>query len=73
MAVALVFAVSAGCKQKKPMAPKAGELTEVQKAELINKARANYKTLVDRYPDSPFAAQAQERLKALGPAPGAKK
>jgi outer membrane protein assembly factor BamD (BamD/ComL family) len=39
------------------------------RAEQKNKAIKNYQEIVKKYPESPFAAKAQERLRALGPAP----
>ncbi len=66
LAVGLV-AGSVGCKSKKPVALKPGELTEAQKADLKKKALDNYKKLVEKYPDSEHAAKAQERIKALAP------
>lgn len=58
-----------GCKEKKKPALKPGELSQVQKDELRKKALDNYKKLVERYPKSPYTAQAEERIQALTPPP----
>ena len=68
--VAALATSSTGCRKKGATTNAApGTLTEAQRADLLNKARENYKKLVEKYPDSPYAAQAQERLSALPPAP----
>jgi hypothetical protein len=74
--IALIVLLAAGgdaCEKKKPSAPSPGELTEAQKAELRAKALANYKKLVEKYPDSENVDNAKERIKALAPPPGANK
>ena len=68
----LVALLATACSKKKPAKLAPGELTEAQKTELRTKALANYKKLVEKYPDSPNAEKARERIKALAP-PGAKK
>ena len=68
----LIALLATACSKKKAPALKPGELTEAQKADLRAKAFANYKKLVEKYPDSPNAEQAKARIQALTP-PGAKK
>ena len=65
LAVLFVLA-SASCKSKKVETLKPGELTEAQKVELRKKAAENYKKLVEKYPESPHAEKAKERIQALG-------
>jgi TolA-binding protein len=38
------------------------------RADQKQKAIKNYQDLIKKYPESPFAAQAKQRLSALGPA-----
>ena len=68
----LIALLATACSKKKAPALKPGELSEAQKADLRAKALANYKKLVEKYPDSPNAEQAKARIQALTP-PGAKK
>lgn len=68
LALLAAFATgAAACKKKPPEKLPPGTLTETQKAELRKKAHDNYKKLVEKFPESPYAAQAQERMKALTP------
>ena len=69
----LIALLATACSKKKKTALPPGELSEVQKTELRTKAVANYKKLVEKYPDSPNAEKAKERIQALGGAQGAKK
>ena len=68
----VIALLAAACSKPKPPALKPGELSEAQKTELLNKALANYKKLVEKYPDSPNVEAAKARIQALAP-PGAKK
>ena len=68
----LIVLLATACSKKKAPALKPGELSEAQKADLRVKALANYKKLVEKYPDSPNAEAAKARIQALTP-PGAKK
>ena len=73
--LALIVLFAAGgtaCTKKAVPVRNSGELTEVQKSELRGKALANYKKLVDKYPDSENVDKAKERIQTLTP-PGAKK
>ena len=69
----LAALLATACSKKKPVKLAPGELSEAQKTELRTKALANYKKLVEKYPDSPNAEKAKERIKALAGPPGAKK
>ena len=71
--LALIALLATGCKKAKKATLPPGELSEAQKTELRTKALANYKKLVEKYPDSPNAEKARERLLALSAAQGAKK
>ena len=62
----LGFALTS-CKSKKAETLPPGELSEAQKIELRRKAVDNYKKLVEKYPDSPHAEKAKERIQQLGP------
>jgi hypothetical protein len=69
-----VFGVTlTSCKSKNEPALKPGEISETQKVELKKKAVENYKKLVEKYPESPHAEQAKERIQALGGAATPKK
>lgn len=64
--LALTLCGSGMACKKKP----AGNLAEQTKAfqeRQRNEAIKAYKALAEKYPDSPHAATAQERLKQLGP------
>lgn len=63
--------LAAACSKPKPAALKPGELSEAQKTELRTKALANYKKLVEKYPDSPHLEEAKAKVQALAP-PGKK-
>ena len=69
----LVALLATACSKKKKAALAPGEISDAQKTELRTKALANYKKLVEKYPDSPNAEKAKERIQALAPAAGAKK
>ena len=71
--VAVLGVALTSCKSKKAETLKPGELSEAQKIELRKKAVENYKKLVEKYPDSPHAEKAQERIQALGGAATPKK
>ncbi|MEO7318278.1 MAG: hypothetical protein ABIZ56_04755 [Chthoniobacteraceae bacterium] len=69
----LIALLATACSKKKNAVLAPGELSDAQRTELRMKAIANYKKLVEKYPDSPNAEKAKERIKALEGAPGAKK
>lgn len=67
LAVALC-AGGAACKQKPNLAAqRAAEDAKWRQAQK-QKAAKYYNDLVTNFPDSPFAKQAEERLRILGPA-----
>ena len=66
-AVALCFG-SGACKKKPNLAEQKAVADAKWRQEQKNKAIKYYGDLVKEYPDSPFAKQAEERLRALGPA-----
>jgi outer membrane protein assembly factor BamD (BamD/ComL family) len=70
---AVLGVVLTSCKSKKTETLKAGELSEAQKIELRRKAVENYKKLIEKYPESPHAEKAKERIQALGGAATPKK
>jgi outer membrane protein assembly factor BamD (BamD/ComL family) len=59
---------------KKNLADQKAAAEAKWRSEQRQKAKDNYQKIVTKYPDSPFAAEAQKRLNALGPAatPGKK-
>jgi TolA-binding protein len=61
------FALGLSACKKNPKDLKAAEEAK-WRADQKNKAIKNYQEIVKKYPESPFAAKAQERLRALGPA-----
>ncbi len=69
----LIAILATACTKKKATKAAPGELTEVQKTELKNKALANYKKLVEKYPESPDAEKAKARIQALAGPAGSKK
>lgn len=60
--VALILS-AAGCK--KTPAENLEEKKKQFQARQRTEAVKNYREIIAKYPDSPFAAQAQERLRAL--------
>lgn len=63
----------AACEQKKSAAELKTEAEQRVRADKLVKARKYYNELVQKYPDSPYAEQARQKLQAMGPAPVAKK
>jgi len=61
------------CKTKRTESVQPGELSEAEKAERKAKALEWYKRLIEKYPESPHAEQAKERIQQLGGAATAKK
>jgi len=64
--IAALFAMGLSSCKKKPADLKAAAEAK-WRAEQKQKAIKNYQEIVKKYPDSQFAAQAQERLRSLGP------
>ena len=71
--IAVSAAVLTGLTACKPKVPAQTQATRVQAFQNRQKIEAikTYNALVTKYPDSEWAAQAQERLKVLGPLPAA--
>ena len=67
LTLTLVALLATACSKKSKPALAPGELSEAQKTELRKKALDNYKKLVEKYPDSPNAEKAKERVQALTP------
>jgi TolA-binding protein len=67
LVIAILCVTVPGCKKKEKdnLAERQAAFKEQQR----RKAITSYQELVKKYPDSPYAAQAQERLQKLGPAP----
>ena len=68
----LIALLATACSKKKNTALAPGELSEAQKTDLRTKALANYKKLVEKYPDSPHTEKAKERIQALAGPQGKK-
>jgi predicted Zn-dependent protease len=56
-----------GCEQKKTQAQLNAEKDKLAKEERKKQAVKFYQELVEKYPDSEYAAQAKARLQAIGP------
>lgn len=70
LAAALCFGATA-CKDKPTEAQMNAELEKKWRAQQHQKAVKYYTELTEKFPDSPRAAEAKERLQALGaPEPG---
>lgn len=65
-AVALILAFSA-CEEKKTAAQANAEKEKAWHVQQKAKAAKYYQELLDKYPDSEHAAEAKQRLEALGP------
>jgi outer membrane protein assembly factor BamD (BamD/ComL family) len=70
---AAVCTGSVACKKKPNLAEQRAAADAKWRQEQKNKAIKYYSDLVKEYPDSPYAKQAEERLRALGPASPAPK
>lgn len=70
--IAAVLTVGAtGCKKTKTAAELQAEKVAAFRQKQKVKAIESYTALVTKYPESEFAAKAQERLSVLGPLPAA--
>lgn len=67
LAGALCFG-SAACKKKTNLAEQRAAADAKWRQEQKNKAIKYYSDLQKNFPDSPYAKQAEERLRTLGPA-----
>ena len=56
-----------GCEGKKTAAQVNAEWVKAEQAKRKVQAAKYYSQLIEMYPDSPYAKQAQERLQAMGP------
>ncbi|RYD75680.1 MAG: outer membrane protein assembly factor BamD [Verrucomicrobiaceae bacterium] len=72
LAVVLAFGAAA-CSGKKTAAQEQAEKEKVWRAKQRTRAIESYKELTQKFPDSQYAAQAKERLNAMGAQPGATK
>jgi hypothetical protein len=75
VAAAAICTGSTACKKKPNLAEQRAAADAKWRQEQKQKAAKYYSDLVKEYPDSPFAKQAEERLRAIGPiaTPAAKK
>jgi len=64
---ALLASGMTGCEQKKTAAQLRAEREKAWAADKKVRAAKFYGILAQKYPDSPYAAQAKQRLAALGP------
>ncbi len=70
---ALLCFGAAACEKKKTKAQLTAEDEKKWQVQQRQRAAKYYKELVEKFPDSPFAAQAKEKLQQLGPVtPGGK-
>ena len=66
MALALILS-GAACEKKETAADKKKKDDDLWRARQKQQAAKYYNELIKNFPESPFAAQAQEKLNALGP------
>jgi hypothetical protein len=72
LAAAVCFGAGA-CKNKQTDAQKRAAEDQKWREQQRQKAIAYYSELVEKFPDSPYTAEAKEKLQQLGPpAPGGK-
>lgn len=64
---AVLIASVPGCSKKQNLAEQKAAAEAKWRQEQKQKAAKYYGELVKTYPDSPYAKQAEERLRALGP------
>ena len=64
---AVLLAGIPACKNKQTSAEKRAEEVKAFRVRQKQMAAKAYQDIVTKYPDSEFAAQAKERLQALGP------
>lgn len=68
---AALLAGGAACKKKQTAAEKQAAVVDAFRKKQKTEAIKSYTALVEKYPDSEFAAKAKERLSVLGPLPAA--
>jgi uncharacterized membrane protein YqiK len=66
LAAVLVLGL-AGCKKTKTSAEANAERAKAWQSQQMARAAKSYQELVTAYPDSPYAEQARERVRAIGP------
>ena len=64
-----VLAGGAACKGKKTAAEQKAEQDKVWREQQKRKAQEYYAELVEKFPDTQYAAQAKERLDVIGTPP----
>jgi hypothetical protein len=72
LALVLVTGLSvgmAGCKKEKTQAELQAEKAKVFREKQKKAAAQAYQDLVDKYPDSPYAEQAKQKVQELGGVP----
>lgn len=62
-----------GCEAKKTAAQIRAEKERVWKIDKTQRAAKFYKILIQKYPDTEYAAKAKQNLAALGPVPATPK
>jgi outer membrane protein assembly factor BamD (BamD/ComL family) len=68
---AALLAGGTACKKKQSTAEKQAAVVNAFRQKQKIEAIKSYTALVEKYPDSEFAAKAKERLAVLGPLPAA--
>jgi hypothetical protein len=58
-----------GCKKEKTQAELQAEKTKVFREKQKKAAAQAYQDIVDKYPDSPYAEQARQKVQELGGVP----
>jgi hypothetical protein len=72
LALVLIGALSGGavgCKKEKTQAEMQAEKTKAFREKQKKAAAQAYQDIVDKYPDSPFAEQAKQKVQELGGVP----
>ncbi len=67
LAVAAAGSSLGACSGKKTTAEQNAEKVKAFQQTQLAKSAKYYQEIVDTFPDSPFAAQAKEKLKSIGP------
>jgi uncharacterized protein HemX len=67
--IAALFGGAVGCKKEKTQAELQAEKTKAFREKQKKAAAQAYQDIVDKYPDSPFAEQAKQKVQELGGVP----
>jgi hypothetical protein len=67
--IAALSGAAVGCKKEKTQAELQAEKTKVFREKQKKAAAQAYQDIVDKYPDSPFAEQAKQKVQELGGVP----